>query len=656
MEKILSTDLARQVQDDYLEYSLSVLIGRAIPSLTDGCKPIHRRILTAMKWLGLRPEGRYMKSARVEGEVMGKLSPHGSAYGSMVTLGAPWNNNLPLIDAQGNWGSSVDNAASSRYTEAKLSAFAWEALLDDSDIWKTMDNYDGSLQEPVELNVKIPLVLLNGHEGIGVGFATKIPSHNLAEICDSVINGTPLNPDFATGCDIVSDTGLAQYRLTGSGPIRCRAKASIGLIEKSGRAKERKTLTFTNLPPQTNPEKIGQQIKDALDKGQLTNITEVTDESDRTGDRLTVVTKPGADATLIQRQLYQYTDLDTKYSAKMLVIDNLKPCELSTAEVISRWKTWRLAVLEQKFIAERHSKESRLEIVSGLLKAIDKLDAVIKVIRASASPKEALIELVGNRNLKFTGNQARAILEMKLRSLTNLDSEELTAELTELAARLEALKVLIQSEAARSKYMLSEIKAISKKFGEPRRSSLIDIPESFASQSVSQRNTTPSIPKPRYIKVDTEKGTLTKAPGPRGALVLQSSDKLITLTADGTLKRLPSNYTGTLSSSYSRVLLAKPESDVTTRKYLLVFTYNGALKAMTIAGEHLTKVTSKGKAILPEGTTILHFSEKPYTVHFVSKRKKPITLDLTTKPGKPGGLGIKIGDLLDIQTTEPSFA
>ena len=644
-----SVSLSSQVQEDYLAYSMSVIVGRAIPSLTDGLKPAARRILTAMKWLGLRPDGRYMKSARVEGEVMGKLHPHGSAYGTIVTLAAPWNNLLPFVDGQGNFGDSTCSAAASRYTECKLSPFSWETLLDDSDIWKTMDNYDGSLQEPVELNVKVPTVLLNTQEGIGVGYACKLPSHNLTEICDSILNNTPLNPDFSTGCDIVSDVGLAQYRITGSGPIRCRAKVSTGVIEKTGRAKERSTLTFTNLPPQTNPEKIGQQIKDALDKGQLANITEVTDESDRTGDRITVVTKPGTDITLIQRQLYQYTDLDTKYSAKMLVIDNLKPCELSTTEIISRWKTWRLFVLERKFIAEQDAKESRLEIVSGLLKAIDKLDLVIKVIRASASPKEALIELVGNRNLKFTGDQARAILEMKLRSLTNLDSEELSTEATELTTRLESLKVLIQSEPARSKYMLAEIKQISKKFGEPRRSQLIDIPEGLTKQSEPGQPRTPSVPKPRYIKVDTDKGILAKAPGPRGALVLQSSDKLITLTADGTLKKLPSNYTGTLSTSYSRVLLAKPESDVITRKYLLVFTLNDALKAMVITGENLTKVTSKGKPILPEGATILHFSEKSYVVHWVSGRKKPLTLDLTFKPGKPGGVGIKVGALTDIQ-------
>ena len=332
-----------------------------------------------------------------------------------------------------------------------------------------------------------------------------------------------------------------------------------------------------------------------------------------------------------------------------MVLDGVRPVELPANEIIKKWKAWRLERLRAQFEYEQDATESRLEIVSGLLKAIDKLDLVIKVIRASASPKEALIELVGNRNLKFTSEQARAILEMKLRSLTNLDSEELTTESTELVSRLEALQTLIQSEPARSKYMLAEIKQISKKFGEPRRSQLIDIPEGLTKQSEPGQPRTPSVPKPRCIKVDTDKGILAKAPGPRGALVLQSSDKLITLTADGTLKKLPSNYTGTLSTSYSRVLLAKPESDVTTRKYLLVFTHNGALKAMVITGENLTKVTSKGKPILPEGATILHFSEKSYVVHWVSGRKKPLTLDLTFKPGKPGGVGVKVGALTDIQ-------
>jgi len=287
-----------------------------------------------------------------------------------------------------------------------------------------------------------------------------------------------------------------------------------------------------------------------------------------------------------------------------------------------------------------------------LLKAIDKLDAVIKVIRASASPQAALIELVGNRNLKFTGNQARAILEMKLRSLTNLDSEELTAELTELAARLEALKVLIQSEAARSKYMLSEIKAISKKFGEPRRSSLIDIPEGFAKQNEPGQPRIPSVSKPRFVKIDLEKGIVTQEKGPRGCLLLETTDKLITITQNGTIKKLPANFKGTLDVGYIPVLLGQKESKVVTSSYLVVFKLEENLKAMVVSGKDLARTTSKGKNLLAPGAELMYFGEKPHTVNFVSGRKKPVVLTLETKQGKPGGKGIKIANLADVQLQE----
>ena len=645
MEKLISTDLTTQVQEDYLDYSLTTL-SRGIPDLYDGMVPSRRRILQTMIEEGLLPTKPYVKCARTTGLTSAFYHPHGSAYGSLINMATPWNNMVPWIDAHGNVGSSVDSPAAERYVENRLTTSAVELLLQNRETWETRPNYDGSRKEAIRLDTKIPAVLLNGVEGISVGYSTKLPQHNLSEICDSIIHDYPLNPDCSTGCDIISDTGLAQYRLTGSGPIRCRAKMTTEVIEKTGRTKERTVLTFTHLPLNTNPEQIGQQIKEGLEKGKIEGITEVIDLSDLSGDCIQVIAKPGVSATTVAQHLYAYTSLESVYSARNMVLDGALPTELPANEIIKKWKAWRLERLRAQFEYEQDAKESRLEIVSGLLKAIDKLDAVIKVIRSAASPKEALIELVSNRALKFTADQGRAILEMKLRSLTNLDSEELTTESTELAARLEALQTLIQSESARSKYMLAEIKQISKKFGEPRRSQLIDIPEGFAKQNESGPRTT-SAPKPRYIKVDTDKGILTKAPGPRGALVLQSSDKLIALTADGTLKRLPSNYTGTLSTTYSQVLLAKPESDVTTRKYLLVFTLNDALKAMVVSGKDLARTTSKGKSILPEGATILHFSEKPYTVNFVSSRKKPITLDLTVKLGKPGGSGIKIANLAD---------
>lgn len=641
----VTTNLVSQLKDDYLAYSMAVLVGRAIPSLTDGLKPAQRRVLTAMKWLGLRPDGKYMKSARVEGETMGKLHPHGGAYGVMVTLAAPWNNNLPLIDGQGNWGSSVDGAAASRYTEAKLTAFSWDALLDDSETWQTVPNYDGSLQEPIELNAKVPTVLLNGQDGIGVGFATKIPPHSLRDICDAVVKGYTLTPSFPTGCDIVADEGLESYQKTGAGTLRLRARCEI-TQEGTGK-KTKQVLTFTNLPAGTNPEKIGQQIKDALDKGNITAVTAVNDQSDLTGDRIAVVAKSGSDITLLRRQLYHYTDLDTKYSARLLVVEGTKPIELSPGELIEKWKGWRLACLGRKFAAELDAKESRHEIVLGLLKAIDKIEAVIKVIRAAKSPKEALIELVSNRNLKFTAEQARAILEMRLRALTNLDSQELSTEKEELEKRIAELKELIVNDKARQGYMLKEIKAIGVRYGEARRSEIIDVPEGITIAKTSSRQAAP-VSKPRFLKIDTKRGVVEIAKGPRGALILEKSDKLITVTEDGTLKKLPFNFKGTLGASYSAVKLAKKETDVASRRYLTVFELDGALKAMVIEGSELCKATSKGKCILPEGAVMRHFGEDSFTVNWVSTRKKPVKLDLTIKVGKPGGKGIKVANLNDI--------
>jgi DNA gyrase subunit A len=641
-----STNLVSQLKDDYLAYSMAVLVGRAIPSLTDGLKPAQRRVLTAMKWLGLRPDGKYMKSARVEGETMGKLHPHGGAYGVMVTLAAPWNNNLPLIDGQGNWGSSVDGAAASRYTECKLTPFSWDCLLDDSETWSTAPNYDGSLQEPVELNAKIPTVLLNGQDGIGVGFATKIPPHSLRDICDAITKGSPLTPSFPTNCDIVRDDGLDSYIRTGIGSIRLRAKCEI--TKKGTGRKEKKTLTFTNLPAGTNPEKIGQQIKEGVDKGTIHGIFAVADLSDLTGDCLEVTTKSGSDCQLAIRQLYHYTDLDTKYSARLLVVDGTKPVELSPSELLSRWQTWRLARLGAKFAHELDASERRLEIVRGYLKAIDKIDLVIKVIRAAASPKEALIELVGNRNLKFTPDQARAILEMKLRALTNLDSEELATEEGALKERIAELEILISDGKARKAYMVKEIKAIGVRYGEKRRSELIDPPEGLAVEKGSSRQAAP-VAKPRFVKIDMKRGIVEQVKGPRGAIILERSDKLITLTLDGTLRKVAANYKGPLAEGYSAVALAKKETEVKDRKYLAVFTLGDQLKAMMVAGEDLCKVTSKGKRVIPEEANLLYFGEGSYVVPWASSRKKKVELfPVSTKQGKPGAKGIKVASLTEI--------
>jgi DNA gyrase subunit A len=610
-------------------------------------KPVQRRILAAMRNLGLKPDGRYMKSARVEGEVMGKYHPHGSSYGAMVTLAAPWNNNLPLIDGHGNWGSSVDPAASSRYTECKLSPFSWNCLLDDSETWQTTTNYDNTLQEPVELNVKIPAVLLNGQEGIGVGFATKIPPHNLRDICDAITKGSLLTPSFPTQCEIVNDEGLSNYINTGSGTLRLRAIMAPPEEEKT-RGKTRTTLRFTNLPPTTNPEKLGLQIKDGLEKGKLEGITAVTDESDRTGDCIAVVAKPGVDVALLTKRLYAYTDLESTYPAKLLVVDGTKPIELRPSELIARWKTWRLDRLGIKFAHERELKETRLEVVVGLLKAIEKIDLVIKTIRAASSPKEALIELVSNRALKFTSDQARAILEMKLRALTNMDSDELLAEKEELEARLVKLEKFISDDKARNNYMIAEIKNIGVRYGEANRSTIIEAPESLSVQKGASRSEAP-LAKPRFLKIDMKRGIIEQAKGPRGALVLERSDKLVVITEDGTLKKVASNFKGPIADNFYPVCLAKKESEVATRKYLFVFVFGDWLKAVAIEGSDLCKVTSKGKNVIPLGAELKYFGEGTYTVPWVSTRKKKVELSPSTaKTGKPGAKGIMLAHVDEV--------
>ncbi len=579
---------------------------------------------------------------------MGKFHPHGSSYGAIVTLAAPWNNNLPLIDGQGNFGSSTDGFAAARYTEAKTSAFAWDALLDNSDTWQTTPTYDGSLQEPIELDVKVPAVFINGQEGIGVGLATKIPQHNLRDICDAVVNGSDLYPDFSTGCSIVRDEGLQEYIRTGAGSIRCRAVLELGKQEKTGRKAERAKLTFTRLPLSTNPEKIGEQIKNALESGKIEGVAEVNDESDMSGDRISVVAKPGVDGNRLAQLIYACTDLDTKFSARTLVIDGTKPLELSAKGLIEKWKGWRLGRLQTQFSHERDLKETRLEVVTGLLKAISKIDLVIKTIRAASSPKEALIELVSNRSLKFTSEQARAILEMRLRSLTNLDSDELLAEKDELEKRLETLKNLIANEKTRKAYMVKEIKAIGVRYGEARRSQIIDPPETLRVEKGVNRPVATA--KPRFLKIDFRKGTIEQAKGPRGAIILEKTDKLVAITQDGTLKKLPANFKGPIADGYSPVILVKKETDVATRKYLLVFTLDDQLKALTIDGSDLCKVTSKGKSILPEGAVLDYFGEGSYTVPWVSPRKKKVELfPVSTKQGKPGAKGIKVAELTEVK-------
>lgn len=645
MNQFIQSELATQVKEDYLAYSIATL-SRALPDIFDGLIPSRRRILQTMLEERLLPDKPYVKCARTTGLTSAFYHPHGSCYGSLISMATSWNNTIPWIDCHGNVGSTVDPPAAERYVENRLTTAAVEILLQNQDTWETRPNYDGSRKEAIRLDSKIPTILLNGTEGISVGYSTRLPQHNLRDICNAVIKSEPLYPDFPTGCQVIRDEGLADYARTGTGTLRLRAILEVGTQEKSGRAKERPTLTFTALPPNTNPEQIGQQIKDALEKGKLDGISEVVDLSDMSGDRIQIVAKPGVDADALAKHLYAHTHLETSYSARNLCLRGTRPVELSSSQIISEWQAWRMDRLRIQFDHERDAKEQRLEIVKGYLKAIEKIDLVIQIIRAAASPKEALIELVGNRSLKFTADQARAILEMKLRALTNLDSESLREEEKTLIASIETLTDLIANEKSRRSYMLKEIREIGVRHGEKRRSALIDPPETLRVEKGSSRQAAPA--RPRFLQIDMKKGVVAQAKGPRGALVLEKTDKLIAVTHDGTLKKVPSSFKGPLGAGFSPIVLAKKESDVLTHKYLVVFALEEALKAMVVSGEDLAKVTSKGKCLLPPGATLVHFGEGDYEVPWLSPRKKTLVLNLAVKAGKPGGKGVKVAALNEV--------
>lgn len=645
MSNYIDTNLPRQVQSDYLEYALATL-SRAIPDIYDGLIPARRRILQTMIEQGLLPSKPYVKCARTTGMTSAYYHPHGSCYGSLISMATTWNNTLPWIDCHGNVGSTVDSPAAERYVENRLTTAAVEVLLQNRETWETRANYDGSRQEAVRLDAKVPTVLLNGTEGISVGYSTKVPQHNLRDICAAVAKEGELLPDFPTGCDIIRDEGLTEYVKTGSGTLRLRARHEVTILEAKGRAKSRPAVTFTNLPPNTNPESIGTQIKQALDKGQLDGITEVIDLSNLAGDCVQVVGKPGIDAAALAEQLYLHTSLESTYSARNLVLDGTRPIQLPSSAIIAHWKTWRLDRLRVQFEHERGLKESRLEVVQGLIRATDMIDKVVAAIRKADSVAAARIALV-SKPFAFTRSQAEAILEMRLRALTGLDAEALAAECGELEKRLEVLTQLVTSEAARTKHMLAEVKAVGVRHGEARRSQLITV----AARVRAERGpAAPRVAKPRFVAVDMKKGICTQAKGPRSAIVLESTDKLILMTANGMLRKVASTFKGPIADEYSPVVLAKRGQDVVDKKYLSVFEYEGAIKAMIIDGADLLKTTSTGKRWLPPGAVSIHFGENSYTVEYTSNRKKPTVLTLkSVKPGKPGGKGIQVAKVNEVK-------
>ena len=466
----------------YLQYSLSVNVGRAIPDVRDGLKPVNRRILYAMRQLGLSKSHATVKCARVVGEVMGKYHPHGDAaiYDALVRLAQDFSMRNPLVEGQGNFGNiDGDPAAASRYTECRMERLAEEML---SDIEKeTVDmipNFDESETEPAVLPARFPQLLVNGTTGIGVGMATNIPPHNLGEVIDATVcllenpkatvdelmEYLP-GPDFPTGAIIRGRYSLRQFYQTGHGSVKIRSKADI--IEKDGREQ----IIVTEIPYAVCKEQLVKKIAELVNEKRITGISGLRDESSkRTGMRIVIEIKRGAMASVVLNQLYAHTLLETTFGCTMLVVDHNRPRTMNLVQVLQAYIDHRLEVVLRRTIFDLRKAEARAHILEGLMKALANIDEVVQIIRESRSRADAAANLIAR--FEFTQVQTDAILDMRLHQLTGLAIEVLKAELEELLKRIEYLKALSASRDMRLGVIRDELLEIKEKYADPRRTEI----------------------------------------------------------------------------------------------------------------------------------------------------------------------------------------
>jgi DNA gyrase subunit A len=481
-------DIQVEMQRSYIDYAMSVIVGRALPDVRDGLKPVHTRILYAMYDGGYRPDRGYFKCARVIGEVMGNYHPHGDSaiYDALVRLAQPWAMRMPLVDGQGNFGSpGNDPAAAHRYTECRLAPLAMEMLRDiDKETVDFRPNYDGRSAEPVVLPSRFPNLLVNGSEGIAVGMATKIPPHNLRELADGVqwflanfgatdeelleaLLERVKGPDFPTKALIVGRRGIQEAYRTGRGSITMRA-----VVEVEEDRKGRACLVVTELPYQVNPDNLAQKIAELVREGRVSGIADVRDEtSGRTGQRLVIVLKRDAVAKVVLNNLYKHTQLQDTFGANMLALVDGVPRTLRLDQMIRYWVTHQIEVIVRRTRYLLRKAQERAHILSALLKAIDRIDAVIALIRASSSASAAQQGLMDM--LEIDEIQARAILDMQLRKLAALERQQLLDEYQELMAQIAGYEDILASPERQRQIVSTELGEIVAKYGDDRRTQII---------------------------------------------------------------------------------------------------------------------------------------------------------------------------------------
>ena len=473
-----------EMRRSYLDYAMSVIIGRALPDARDGLKPVQRRILYGMYEAGLRANRPYRKCAKIVGEVMGNYHPHGDVpiYDSLVRLAQPFSMRYPLIDGQGNFGSvDGDPPAAMRYTEARLDAIA-ERLLDDieRDTVDFRPNYDESTKEPEYLPNRVPNLLVNGSQGIAVGMATNIPPHNLTEVIEATVhliehpNATVENllqfvkgPDFPTGAFIYGSSGILDAYRHGRGSFIMRARAAIETM-----AKDRQHIIVTEIPYQVNKAKLIEKAAELVQDKKIEGISDIRDESDRHGMRIVFELKRGEQAEVILNNLYKHTAMQTSFGMILLAVIHGQPRELGLVDALKIFIDHRVEVVRRRTQFDLRKAREREHILDGYRKALDQLDAVIKLIRASKTPAEARVGLVASFDL--TEIQARAILDLQLQRLTGMEREKILEELAEVRKKIEELEAILASERMVRNIIVKELREVQKDFGDKRRTEIME--------------------------------------------------------------------------------------------------------------------------------------------------------------------------------------
>ncbi|MFZ5554297.1 MAG: DNA gyrase subunit A [Bacteroidota bacterium] len=480
-EKIIPINIEEEMKTAYIDYSMSVIVSRALPDVRDGLKPVHRRVLYGMLDLGVLSNRPYKKSARIVGEVLGKYHPHGdtSVYDTMVRMAQEWSLRYPLIDGQGNFGSiDGDSPAAMRYTEARLKKIAEELLSDiDKETVDFRPNFDDSLQEPTVLPSRIPNLLVNGSSGIAVGMATNMPPHNLTEVINGIIAyidnpGIDVGelmkyvtaPDFPTGGTIYGYEGVRSAFETGKGRIVVRGKAT---IEEDG---GREVIIVSEIPYMVNKAEMIKRTADLVEEKKLEGISDIRDESDRSGMRIVYEIKRDAIANVVLNNLYKFTDLQSSFSVSNIALVQGRPQTLNLHDMIGLFVEHRHDVVVRRTKFELRKAEERAHILEGLIIASDNIDEVIALIRASASPDEAREKLM--ERFKLSEIQSKAIVEMRLRQLTGLEQDKLRAEYEDVMALIRELKALLEDEGLRMQLIKNEMLEIKEKYGDERRTQI----------------------------------------------------------------------------------------------------------------------------------------------------------------------------------------